>query len=250
MIGGAAWGLDDDGRTGQRDNLGQQLGRHLPLSEIGVSVPARIEGVAGIVAVNEIDPARGLQHPADEFISRLAARPGVASVKDKTGIQVSNHLPEPGNRFDSSGDRVVATGGVLDQDGNLGFQLQQRFSPARIGIRQRTIPGEMAAMNNYSGGADFDRRFARLGQDAPRGNPDTRGFGHDVDQVGSMDVDRERVLTKLGGVGPGVGLLPALGITKEDLDDVGLPGGCLTEGVLAIDVSPYQEPIGSHVVIA
>jgi hypothetical protein len=172
----------------------------------------------------------------------------VASVENETGTKVADHLPQTSDRFHPSTNGVVSTSSVLDEDGDLGVQLQEGFSPSGICLGQWSLPGDVTSMDDDCGGADLDRGFAGLTQNPARGNPDARGLRHDVDQVGGVDVERQGLSANLFRIRTGVGPLPALGIAQEYLNDVGIAGLRLGKRIPAIDMSSHREPIRAHVV--
>jgi hypothetical protein len=105
-------------------------------------------------------------------------------------------------------------------------------------------------MHHYCRGADLGGGFAGLSQDATGGNPYARCLGDNVDQIRSVDVYRERVMTKLGCIRPRFGFLPALRVGEEDLDYVGFPARGLTKWVVAVDMGSDQKPTCFHVFAA
>ncbi len=117
-------------------------------------IPSRIEDVPRVVAVDQIDPPGRRQNPPHQLIPRLAPRPGVAGVEDETGPQVTDLGPQCRNRLDPTHYCVVAPGGVLDQHRNLGVEFLEGLAPARVGIGELALPGQVPTVHNDGRGVD------------------------------------------------------------------------------------------------
>ena len=78
----------------------------------------------------------------------------------------------------------------------------------------------MAAVDDHRRRPDIRGRVAGLLQDLPRSVADVVARRADVDQVGGVDVDRQRRVAQLGGVLARRRLLPALRVREKDLDAV------------------------------
>jgi hypothetical protein len=91
-------------------------------------------------------------------------------------------------------------------------------------------------VDDHPGRVDGRGGLAGLLQDLARSVADVRLRRADVDQVGGVDVDIERRLAKLGGLGVGRGLLVGAGVGEEDLQAVGVELGGGVRELSAADV--------------
>ena len=155
---------------------------------------------------------------------RLARRPGVAGVEAEADARVADVIPQPTDGVEVAGHRVVAAGGVLQVDRNLGLQLVERLAPALETFVEVGVFGDVAAVHDDRGGADLGRRVAGVLQDLARRDPHPVVRRCDVDQIGRVHVDRQGRGLELCGVVARFGRLPALRVAEEDLHDVGVLG--------------------------
>ena len=138
--------------------------------------------------------------------------------------------------------RVVAAGGVLDQQGELEVGRLDRLAPvveADLGV---VVAVDVAAVHDQALGAQRRRRVDVLLEQLARRDPDPVVRGGDVDDVRRVDVEvdpgRRRVVAQPlepAGV-PHLGPLVALGVAEEELHQVGLAGLRLRDRVLLLDV--------------
>ena len=105
-----------DVRARRAADLGDRVGVDLAAADVGVPVGAGVELVAAVVGVHEVDAAGDGQHPVDDADQILAAGVRVAGVEAEAGTELADRVPEPGQPVEAPGHRVVAAGGVLDQD--------------------------------------------------------------------------------------------------------------------------------------
>ena len=91
-------------------------------AEVGVPVGARARGVARVVAVHQVDAAGDGLDPLDGVDQRLARRPGVAGVEAEADALVADVIPQPGDRVEVAGHRVVAARGVLQVHRHVGLR--------------------------------------------------------------------------------------------------------------------------------
>ena len=77
-----------------------------------------------------------------------------------------DRVPEPREGVESPGDRVLAAGGVLDADRDLGLEHLERAQPAAdaLGDAVLGVPG----VDDHRGRADVGRGVAGLLQDLAR----------------------------------------------------------------------------------
>src|SRR6185295_7340748 len=96
---------------------------------------AGVERVLGVVRVNEVDASGDGLDPVDHAEQLLAAGVRVAGVEAEAGTEVADGIPQPGQVVEPPGDRVVATGGILDQDrkGQPAIPLRVLKSLAPVG---------------------------------------------------------------------------------------------------------------------
>ena len=154
-----------------------------------------------------------------------------------------DRLPELRQRVEAARDGVVAAGGVLEVDGDVGLEHLERPRPAADALVDPVLG--MAGMDDHRERADRGRGLAGLGEDLARAVADVRLRRADVDQVGSVDVDADLGRAQLLGVVARRRLLPALRVGEEELDAVGADLGGLGERVAALDVRSDGMP-GGH----
>ena len=138
--------------------------------------------------------------------------------------------------------RVVAAGGVLDQQRELEVGRVDRLAPvveADLGV---VVAVDVTAVDDQALGAQRRGGVDVLLEQLAGRDPDAVVGGGDVDDVGRVDVEvdpgRGRVVAQplepagVPDLGPGV----ALGVAQEELHQVGLAGPRLRHRVLLLDV--------------
>ena len=73
--------LDDDRRAGRPHDSDQRVAVDRPRPEVRVPVGSRVEGVAAVVGVDEVDPAGDRPNPIDDVGEVGASGPCVAGVE-------------------------------------------------------------------------------------------------------------------------------------------------------------------------
>ena len=104
------------GALGSAHHRDDQLWIDLALAEVVVPVAAGVERVLRVVGVHQVDAAGDRLDPVDDVEQVLAAGVGVAGVEAEADAEVADRVPQPGERVEPPGARVVAARGVLDQD--------------------------------------------------------------------------------------------------------------------------------------
>src|ERR1700721_2877223 len=189
-------------------------------AEIAVPVRARACRVLGVVAVHQVDAPGDALDAVDGIDQRLARRPGVAGVEAEADAGVADVIPQPTDDVEVAGNSVVAAGGVLQIDRNIGLQLVERLAPAPETFVEVGVFGDVPTVHDDRGGADLGRRVAGVLQDLARRNPHPVVCRRDVDEIRRGHVDRQRGSLELGGVVAWLGRLPTLRVAEKDLYDV------------------------------
>ena len=117
------------------DHLAQHSAPISPLPRFAwrsAPVPGR---VARVVGVQQVDPPDDREHPLDRVARAPRRRRGRGRCRSRSRARrpssaVDDRLPEPGERVEAPRDRVLAAGGVLDQDRDLGLEHLERPQPA------------------------------------------------------------------------------------------------------------------------
>ncbi len=104
-------------------------------------------------------------------------------------------VEESSDPFHTPRHRLVTTGGVLDEDGDFGVDRVESLPPAVDPLFLWTVAGHMPAMHDHGQRAHLGGRIAGVLKDLPRRDPDPVVVGADVDQIGGVDVDRDRGTT-------------------------------------------------------
>src|SRR5690348_4644076 len=196
------------------------------------------ELVARVVAVHQVDPAGDGLDPVHDAGQVLAAGVGVAGVQAEpdlagagpvAGGQIADGIPEALQCGQAPGHRVVAAGGVLDQQGYRPFYPLDRLAPVGVSLAFIDAAGDVAAVHDQALRADRSRGGELLAQQLAAGDTDPVVRAGHVDAVRRVDEDLEARLVersaKLARVTAGErGRAPALGVTEEELDDLGTGG--------------------------
>src|SRR4029453_7140011 len=89
---------------------------HCPIGEVGMPVAARVEWVARVVGMDEIDPPGDRLHPADDAVQVLAAGMRVTCVEHEADVVTADRVPQPRDCIQPPSHRVVAASSVFDED--------------------------------------------------------------------------------------------------------------------------------------
>ena len=199
------------------------------------------------LAVHQVDAAGHLEDVLDDGLERVAARVGVAGVEAEpdhvaAALGLGDGVEDAVDPLEVPRHRVVAAGGVLDQERELEVGRVDRLAPvveADLGV---VVAVDVAAVHDQALGAQRRRRVDVLLEQLARRDPDPVVRGGDVDDVGRVDVEvdpgRRRVVAQPlepAGV-PDLGPLVALRVAEEELHQVGLAGLRLRDRVLLLDV--------------
>ena len=90
-------------------------GSMVPSAMLACRSRAGAELVAGVVQVHQVDPAGDRLRPVDHVDEVLTGGEGVAGVQAEPDAELADRVPEPGQRVEVAGHRVVPAGGVLDE---------------------------------------------------------------------------------------------------------------------------------------
>jgi hypothetical protein len=126
---------------GRAQHLDDEFGVDVALADVVVPVGARVERVARVVGVDQVDPAGDGLHPVDDAEQSSPPAWAWQVSRQKPASNSPHDVPQPGQRVEPAGARVVAAGGVLDQD-------RQREAAAVLGVanvlRQLSKPASMS----------------------------------------------------------------------------------------------------------
>ena len=186
-----------------------------------MAVSPRVEGVAGVVGVHQVDPPGRGQYPLHQSLQRFPSRPGMAGVEHEPGPQVAYLFPQPSNVIHSSGGGEVAGSGVLDQNRDIRVELPKGLPPPSEALGQVAPSCHVPAMDHHPRRSDRRSRLAGVRQDPSAGNPDPARLGHHIHQIGGVHIDGDRGGGQFIGVFSGRRLLPAAGVGQKHLENVG-----------------------------
>ena len=140
----AAGGLDDHRGAGGAHDVGEVGAVDVTGAEVGVPVGAGVELVAAVVAVHQVDPAGDGAHLLDDAAEVGAAGVGVAGVEaEPDGVAAlgpADRLPEPLDRLEPAGHRVVAARGVLDEQRHRHLEAVDALAPVVEADRRSPRP--------------------------------------------------------------------------------------------------------------
>ena len=89
----------------------------MAVGEVRMPVAAGVELVSRVVQVHQVDASGDGPDALDDPDQVLAARPGMAGVQAETGLlEIAHRVPQPLDRLERASHRVIAPGGVLDED--------------------------------------------------------------------------------------------------------------------------------------
>src|SRR5581483_5340396 len=154
---------------------------------------SRIEIVLRTVRVHQVDPPGDRPDPVDEVDEVLPARVGVAGVQAEPHAVTADRVPQPGQRVQSPGARVVAARGVLDEyrrgqaAGLLG--IGERLPPVFDPDGEIVIAADVSTVDDQPFGADRLRRLGVCEQQLAARYPDPVVRRGDVDQVWRVNID-------------------------------------------------------------
>jgi hypothetical protein len=149
-------------------------------------------------------------------------------VETEPDVELAQRLPQSFERLDVTAHRVVAARGVLDEHWDRPFDLLEDLGPA-VEPALHVVLG-VARMDDHSGRADLRSALERALQDLAGRDAHPIVRRRDVDEVGSVHVDRHVAGAELLCVGPGWRLLPRLRLPDEHLQAFGLYGCRLLQG--------------------
>ncbi len=187
-----------------------------------MAIAPAAEGVAGVVAVDEVDAPGSLPHPVDDSGQLLTGRPGVAGVEAEARSQIPDLLPQLADHLHLPGHRVAPRRRVLDEDGNVGVDGFEGLAPAPEPRLHGFVIRDMAAVDDHRGSSHLRRRVAALRQHLAARDAHPVVGGSHVDEIGAMDVQNHLRIPQLGGVAPGQRGFPGLRVGEEHLYRVGV----------------------------
>ena len=145
-------------------------------------------------------------------------------------------IPQPTDCVEVAGHGVVAAGGVLQVDRNVGLQLVECLAPALETFVEIVVVGDVPAVHDDRCGADLGCRVTGVLQDLARRDAHPVVRRCDVDQVGGVHVNRQGRGLELRGIVARFGRLPALRVAEEDLYDVSVFGLSRGQRILRTDM--------------
>lgn len=190
--------------------------------------------------MDQVDPTGDRLDPVHDVEQVLAAGVGVAGVEAEADAVLTDRVPEPGERVEPAGARVVAAGGVLDQ--HLGGEpaglgrVREGLPPVVEALRDVVALVHVTAVDDQPSGADCRGGVGVLDEQLATGDPDPVVQRRHVDHVRRVDVDVDLGGAQPVGVRPWLGCFPALGIGEEELHRVRLAEGGLVQRVRRVDV--------------
>ena len=211
------------GAPGGADHVEQRLRVDRARVEVGVPVSARVERVARVVAVHQVDPAGDRLHPVDGVREVDAGRVGVAGVEAEPdlaavgGGHVGDRLPEPRDRVKGAGHRAVAARGVLDEQRQRPLDLLDGLDPVGDALCRVDVAGDVAAVHDEPLGADGRGGLQVLVEQLPARDAYPVVDGRHVDHVRGVDVDVH--------ARRGVGVAERAGIAAGDRPGPSSPAG-------------------------
>jgi hypothetical protein len=196
--------------------------------------------------VHEVDaPGDGLDavDDAGEVLPAGVRVAGVQAEADEVHVAaLGQHVPQPADPIQRPGHRVVATGGVLDQDRQRRGHALERLAPVVVADAGVVVLEDVAAVHDQALGPDRRRGRRLVGEDLAAGDADPVVGRGDVDEVGRVHVEVDpgllRGCTQRGRapVVRDLRSLPALGVAEEELREVRAAGGRLGDRVDLVDV--------------
>jgi hypothetical protein len=153
----------------------------------------------------------------------------VAGVQAEPDAELAHGVPQPGQRVEPAGHRVVPAGGVLDQDRHreaalAGLALDE-LAPVGEPGRGVLALGDVAAVHDQAERPDRRRGLGVLDDQLARRDADAVVQRGQVDHVRGVHDDRDVAGAQLLGPRVRGGLLPPLRVGQEQLHDVGPPIG-------------------------
>jgi hypothetical protein len=204
-------------------------------------VLTRVELVAGVVAVHQVDAAgdrHDLLDRAGQLDPRRVGMAGVQAEPDITGA--ADHVPEPGDVVERACHGPVAARRVLDQQRNRPRDLVDRLGPVEQPVLRVVLGRHVPAVHDKALGADRGGRLELLLDDGPARVPDPVVGARQVHRIGRVDVHIDpRVfpgLLDLRGVAGDDRRLPVLRVAEEELRNVRLGGDGFLERVVDVEV--------------
>ncbi len=247
----AAWpcgrGLDDHRRAGGRAHRGQGVLVDGAGADVGVPVAGRAELVARVVEVHQVDPPGDGLRPVDDVHEVLAGGERVAGVEAEPDAELADGVPQPGQRVEPAGHRVVPARGVLDEHRHREAALvglpREELAPVVDALRGVLACGDVAAVHDEPDGADLGRRRGVLHDELARRDADAVVQRGEVDDVRRVHDHGEVAVAQLRGLRVRRRLLPALRIGEEHLHDVGAALGRRRDRVVLAHVGPDEHAV-------
>ena len=139
----------------------------------------------------------------DHRLERVAAGVGVAGVEaepDLVGLLgAADRVPHPGDAVEVAGHRMVAAGGVLDEQRELEVGGLDGLAPVVEPLARVVVLVDVAAVDDQALGPDLGGGVDVLLEELAARDPDPVVGGGDVDDVRRVDVE---VDPRLLGVRP------------------------------------------------
>ena len=198
-----------------------------------------------------------LRTSLDDGLEGVAAGVRVAGVEaeadDVDALGGRDRVPHPPDPLEVAGHRVVAAGGVLDQQRQLEVGGLDRLAPVVEALLGIVVLVDVAAVHDQPLGADRGGRVDVLLEQLAARDPDPVVGGRDVDDVRRVHVEVDARglgvgLEPLGAAGVReLGSLVALRVTEEELHVRGLAGRRLGDRVGLVDVGTEGDAHASTV---
>ena len=220
----------------------------------GVPITGRAEPVARVVQVHQVDPSGDRPDPVHDALQGLSRREGVTGVQAEADVELTDGVPQPGERIEPARHGVVPTRGVLHQDPGaettLGSLPLEHLAPVRHALGRVLALGDVPAVHDQAPRPDRRRPGRVLGQRLARRDADAVVQRGHVEHVGRMHVDLEATAGQLPCLGVLHGHLPTLRVGQEELHDLGVQLGCRGDRVVVADVGPDAHEISPGPVAA
>ena len=161
-----------------------------------------------------------------------------------------DRVPHPGDPVEVAGHRVVAAGGVLDQQRDLDVGGLDGLAPVVEALGRVVVLVDVAAVDDQALGADLGGGVHVLLEQLAARDPDAVVGGGDVDDVGRVhvEVDAGRLGVRAQAVGAAgvadLGALVALRVAEEELHQRGLARLRLGDRVGLLDVGSDGDAAG------
>ena len=194
--------------------------------------------------MHQVDPAGDRLGPVDHVDQVLTGGEGVAGVQAEPDAELADRVPEPGQRVELAGHRVVAARGVLDEhrhrEAALALLALDELAPVVHPGRGVLARGDVPAVHHQPDRADLGRPSA-CWTTSLRDGIRIRLFSEArLTTYGECTTTGSCAAAQLLGLGVGRRLLPALRIGQEHLHDVGATLGRRGDRVVLAHVGPDE----------